>query len=202
MAIPLSLERDNELSRSMHRDDRMVKEKTILKTTIYRVRENYALCGIEDTAYGVRSSISNISGYINAQIGLGLGHASLIFNATGMKPAIDAILTILGAPVGIIRSVKEWYALAIPVRKDFEHWLMESQSINTLLKREEDLGEKHWVKILLNKNIPVAGIEFLLSRKAPIKLIPPRGYNYREILREGDVIEITLRPQTTIDARR
>ncbi len=180
LELELCLDLEPELAPAGVGDERLVVE-------VVDVREDFAIC----RPVRPRAPLGEASGalgLLNGELGVGLGHLGLIF--LDEKPVLGSAVHLCGALAGYVARVRDWYAMALPERRDFDEWLLESQSIASLLPGGPAHTERSPVEVI-SEEVPLAGLELLISRECAIKLIPRPRHDLG--LEQGDAVTIRLR---------
>lgn len=140
-----------------------------LPVNITDVGEGFILCKILDGLPAVLSATSKLSlGFINGQLGIGLCYLGYIHLTK--KPNINEKVILTSTTVGYIKKHFEWCSLVVPKSSmSLRRWLSEHEVLDLL--SGFDSSSQEFLVVTNPNNLAVKGLEFLISRKAQLKLI-------------------------------
>ncbi len=160
---------------------------------INEVRRNFILCSTDNPlALGVlcRTSKGSI-GLINGQLGLGLDYVGYIHIAS--KPYVNEKVAIASTYIGYIKRNGKWYSLVIPdFYVSFNEWLYSRTNLLNLVTGFSNCFKGLAITVK-EGDLNIKGVEFLISRKAQVKLVLPDSEASKYDLGEGELLHLELK---------
>lgn len=142
---------------------------SLLPVSITDVGNGFILCRILEGLPAVLSATSKLSlGFINGQLGIGLCYLGFIH--LDKKPNINEKVILTSTTIGYIKKHFEWCSLVVPrSNMSLRRWLSEHGVLDLL--SGFDRSSQEFLIVISPDNTVIRGLEFLISRKAQLKLI-------------------------------
>ena len=139
-----------------------------LKVKVEVVEDGYALCSVEEAKLGIVGSVRGAPILVNGQLGVRAEYLGLLACHGGVRPG--AKVRVSGVEVGYVKVKVGGGWIALTDRVSFREWLYSvslaymSKGLAPQPKLSASCGE-----------LPIRGVELMLSAKWPLKLIPWQG---------------------------